>query len=569
MNWFTKIFNPVRKYQQDNGPLGDIDQQRAIRQALDIIDTMRAETPVEQEQGDAQRLMERYRTIFENSIIGLSFYSPEGKLLTANKVMREICHFDSDEGDAFFSEINLFDIKPFNEILDRHHVEEYWACSLSIIPERNMHVYLDIRVHPVLDSEGRLICISVAANDVTAERDMYFRVKENDRQLQKMNKAIQNYEHELCYMMENCQMQAWRISLDRQVLEFYHGLSTVVRSFTLDQLRGIFVNQEDDFVRALEHPEQAINKPLYYIGQMYPVVSLAHQTNQWVQINSIPEYDDTGRLIGAFGVWRNINSLMQKQEELKRETQRARESDQMKSVFLANMTHEIRTPLNAIVGFSDALPLLSTKEEKQEIVRVIMNNCDMLLRLINDILTASTLESGGVQIEKTDVDFAKTFEMECESLRQRVQEPGVEFLYESPYEHLVIHADDGRIRQILTNFVTNAVKYTHQGYIKVGYGLKKRDNEEGLYVYCEDTGEGIAKEKQSHIFDRFFKVNDYVQGTGLGLSISKAIADACHGSIGVESEGEGHGSTFWVWLPCEVKQQEKKSESSMKTQENT
>jgi signal transduction histidine kinase len=113
------------------------------------------------------------------------------------------------------------------------------------------------------------------------------------------------------------------------------------------------------------------------------------------------------------------------------------------------------------------------------------------------------------------------------------------------------------------------VKYTHQGYIKVGYGLKKRDNEEGLYVYCEDTGEGIAKEKQSHIFDRFFKVNDYVQGTGLGLSISKAIADACHGSIGVESEGEGHGSTFWVWLPCEVKQQEKKSESSMKTQENT
>ena len=106
----------------------------------------------------------------------------------------------------------------------------------------------------------------------------------------------------------------------------------------------------------------------------------------------------------------------------------------------------------------------------------------------------------------------------------------------------------GRIQQVITNFVTNAVKYTHQGNIKVGY----RYEDQSLYIYCEDTGAGIPKEHQSKIFDRFVKLNDFVQGTGLGLSICKAIADGFHGQIGVESEGDGCGSTFWIKVPCEI-----------------
>ena len=113
--------------------------------------------------------------------------------------------------------------------------------------------------------------------------------------------------------------------------------------------------------------------------------------------------------------------------------------------------------------------------------------------------------------------------------------------------------DNGRIQQVITNFVTNAVKYTHQGHIKVGY----RYEGQSLYIYCEDTGAGIPKEHQTKIFDRFVKLNDFVQGTGLGLSICKAIADGCHGQIGVESEGDGCGSTFWMKVPCEEIRSEK------------
>ena len=147
-------------------------------------------------------------------------------------------------------------------------------------------------------------------------------------------------------------------------------------------------------------------------------------------------------------------------------------------------------------------------------------------------------------------------------------EEDVEFIVDNPYESFVTKVDKGRLQQVITNFTTNAVKYTHQGHIKVGYSylsfeeLKKKvegslhSKEKmpfsGIYMYCEDTGAGIPKDKQTSVFDRFVKLNDYVQGTGLGLSICKSIAERYSGRIGVMSDGEGHGSTFWIWIPCEL-----------------
>ena len=522
---------------------------------VSIISVLVDETDFREHQQEEEELTKRYRQIFEDSIVGLSFYSPEGWLIDANKMMREICHFDSDESDAFFSKVNLFDMAPFNEVLDRYHPNEYLACSLSIVPEREMYVYLEIGVHPIYDDQGKLIYLSVAARDITEERQLYLKAKQNDLEIQKVNESIQLYERELRYMMKTCGLQAWRISLERDCIEFYNGLSSVANQFTLKQLKSIFVNQDDVFVRDLENPALAISKPLSYMGRVHPVVTNTATEPQWVQINSIPEYDEHGKLKGAFGVWRNIHKLMQKQEQLKRETERANDSGRMKSVFLANMTHEIRTPLNAIVGFSDVLPLLSTPEERQEMIRLIMDNCDMLLRLVNDIQDAASLDiSGEVAIMPAKTDFSKFFDEICEQLQQRLREPNVQFIKENPYPSFVTMLDEMRIRQVYTNFVTNAVKYTHQGHIKVGYRKEWREENgeslEGLYLYCEDTGDGVPKDMQGKLFERFFKLNDYIQGTGLGLSICKAIANACHGYIGMDSEGSGCGSTFWMWIPC-------------------
>ena len=523
---------------------------------VSIISVLVDETDIRRQQLEEEGLTKRYMQIFEGSIVGLSFYSPEGWLLASNKMMREICHFDSDDGDAFFSKVNLFDIAPFNEVLDRYHPNEYLACSLSIVPEREMYVYLEIGVHPVYDDQGKLIYLSVAARDITEERELYMQVKRNDIEIKKINESIQLYEKELRYMMETCGLQAWRISLERNVIEFYSGLSTVDRQFTLQELKSMFSHQEDEIVRSLDNPAEAIAKPLSYIGPMNADVISGHREPQWVQINSIPEYDEEGQLKGAFGIWRNIHQLMHKQELLKQETERANDSGRMKSAFLANMTHEIRTPLNAIVGFSDVLPLLTTPEERQEMINLIMDNCDMLLRLVNDMQDAAKLDvSGTVEIVPMKTDFSKYFDHLCQQLKERMREPAIEFLTDNPYPTYVTVLDEMRIRQVYTNFVTNAVKYTHQGHIKVGYRKEWREENgeslEGLYLYCEDTGDGVPKEMQDKLFERFFKLNDYIQGTGLGLSICKAIAKASHGHIGMHSEGQGQGSTFWMWIPCQ------------------
>ena len=520
---------------------------------VNIIATLTDETETKQKEREVEQVSERYRSIFENSIIGMSFYTPDGWLVDANQIMREICHFDSDTGDEIFSKVNLFDMMPFNEVLDRVHPEDYWACALSIIPEREMRVYLEISVHPIYDENDNLMYISVTANDVTEERNMYLNVMENDARMKKMNAAIKNYEAELRYMLEASKMQSWRISLERDTLEFYSGLNTVMRSFSLKQLQQIFVDQEHEFVKSLSNPSEALKEPLVYVGQMYPVVTQSSTEKQWVQINCIPEFDEDEKLLGAFGVLRNINDLMRKQDQLRNETKRAHESGQMKTLFLANMTHEIRTPINAIVGFTEVLSSLAAGDEKKEVIQIIKNNCDMLLRLINDILTASSLESGHMDIKPVEVDFAKTFNELFESLRPRVQEPGVVLLKDNPYATLPIKVDVERVSQVITNFLTNAVKYTHQGHIKLGYRTEARTldgkQREGLYAYCEDTGAGISPEAQQKIFERFFKVDDFVQGTGLGLSICKAFTDACHGDIGVVSEGKGKGSVFWMWIP--------------------
>lgn len=278
--------------------------------------------------------------------------------------------------------------------------------------------------------------------------------------------------------------------------------------------------------------------------------------SSWHALSGIPIFDNNSKLTVFFGVARNITELVSIQQKLKEETIRAEDSGRLKSAFLANMTHEIRTPLNAIVGFSDLLPMVDTQEERMEFIRIIRNNCDMLLRLINDILEASNMGQA-LAIKPEECDFAQVFNDICQTLAQRVQEPGVEFIKDNPYASFHTSLDKGRIQQVLTNFTTNAVKYTHEGHIKVGYRQEARSvndgqSQNGLYFYCEDTGAGIPKEKQTSVFERFVKLNDFVQGTGLGLSICKAIAERCGGEIGLTSEGEGHGSTFWLWIPCEI-----------------
>ncbi len=517
---------------------GNARPHRIFCTLIDKTDQMKQE----QEELD---LSYKYQRVFEQSIVGLAFYDKNGRLLNVNQKMREILKFQSDH-DPYYFDNTLYDMPSFRDILSDRKVEELYFCTKSVIIERGVNCYTEMRVHPIYNANGELFYITFSIRDITQERELYLQNKKNDLELHRANEAIQEYETELQYLMNICDMRFWRASFKDHLITFYQDLTTPEKVMTLEELSEAFVDEQ--FQDRLRNPEIFFTAQQTHLVQTRAIF-YQEERFQWNYMDCVPYYNKDGQLEGNYGVIRNVTTLIEKQEQLRKETERANDSGRLKSTFMANMTHEIRTPLNSIVGFSDVLPMLSSSEEKEEIIRVIMNNCDMLLRLINDILAISSLDSSGIKIIPRTSDFALAFRDICESLKERVQEPGVEFVCDNPYDTFITSLDNGRIQQVITNFVTNAIKYTHQGHIKVGYRYEEEPG--SLYIYCEDTGAGIPKEDQAKVFERFVKLNDFVQGTGLGLSICQAIADACNGQIGVDSEGEGKGSTFWMRIPCE------------------
>lgn len=231
--------------------------------------------------------------------------------------------------------------------------------------------------------------------------------------------------------------------------------------------------------------------------------------------------------------------------ELQEAKERAEQSNKLKSAFLANMSHEIRTPLNAIVGFSSLMTIAESAEEKAEYSNIINTNNELLLRLIGDILDLSKIEAGMLEFKYEQFDVAQLFDNLTSTLSQRITSPCVEFICENPYDSYMILLDKNRFTQVISNFATNAIKFTPSGFIKMGYALA----DGGIKVYVSDSGIGIAEEKIEKVFERFEKLDDFAQGTGLGMAICKAITEASNGKIGVESH-LGKGSTFWAWFPC-------------------
>jgi signal transduction histidine kinase len=495
----------------------------------------------------------KYLKMFETNLIAMSFYDAQGYLIDLNNKMKELCEFNAD-GERYFRQQNLFTAPLFKEQFDSHSADEFHACQKMQIGDVSIKKYIEVRIRPTFDNSGELRYYVVTARDLTDERKLYLEQRRHEQEIQESNDAVVRYESQLNYLLENSNMFIFDYNIQSNRINYTRTSLQKEYSETLEEFfNGI--SDERRRRKALAEIRACVGAGLPYNAiHLYDYTPIENKP-VWYSISGVPRYDKEGRMVSYFGIARNITRLMETQKQLKEETARAEDSGKMKAAFLANMTHEIRTPLNAIVGFSDLLPMVDTKEERLEFIRIIRNNCDMLMRLINDILEASTMGQA-LAIEAHEVEFATAFDDLCQTLAQRVQQPGVEFIKDNPYQHYVTTLDLGRVQQVLVNFVTNAVKYTQQGHIKVGYRhevMMTKDElseADGLYFYCEDTGAGIPKEKQASVFERFVKLDDFVQGTGLGLSICQAIADRCNGHIGVTSEGEGKGSTFWMWIPC-------------------
>ena len=272
-----------------------------------------------------------------------------------------------------------------------------------------------------------------------------------------------------------------------------------------------------------------------------------------IEANAFWVTDDSGiETIWFFG--RDITDNIEAAKKLKAAKEKAENSERLKSAFLANMSHEIRTPLNAIVGFSRIIAESDDLEERKSYYRIIEENNERLLQLINEILDLSKIEAGIIEMSIKDVDMHELCEEIHNAHKLRCPQ-GVELIFETSPLNTIVKGDKNRIFQVISNLIGNAFKFTHSGSISYGYCIENNM----LHFHVTDTGMGIAKDKVDKIFERFVKANNVAQGTGLGLSISKVIIERLGGTISVSSI-EGEGTTFEFTLPLATPKQEQKKE---------
>ena len=498
---------------------------------------------------DTREMEQLFHTLSNLPFVAQSFYDKDGWLISLNDAMKQLCGISSEnpETERYWKSLNLFDTPQFHGIFTPEDREDILMCQHMKYPEINVDRYIEFQIHPLFSATGDIYSYFVSAIDISDVRQRHLKVNRLKREIQQTTARNELHEQWLKFLTRQGNTFLWHSDVRQQTAYFYRSLEAKEKDeyVELPFATHISYMPESERTQAME----LYNNPKPYDSIQHFTNTIFDTGESWYHMTGQPMFDDQGNFIGHRGYSLDITRKMSLKSRQAEKEMLVNDSARLKSSFMASMTHELRTPLNSIVGFTDVLRVVDDSTERGEYLRIIRNNCDMLQRLISDILVASSLHDGPTSIEPADIEFSKAFDDLCLTMQQRVEEAGLEFQKDNPYETFYTTLDMDRIVQVVTNFVTNAVKFTKQGHIKVGYTYTQH----GLHIYCEDTGAGIPKDKQEVIFERFVKLDEFVQGTGMGLNICKSIAERCGGKIGVISEGPDTGSTFWIWIPCERK----------------
>lgn len=511
-----------------------------------IVNAIHDVTHELEEDKAARDLVHKYQVLSNIPFVAMSFYDKEGFLIDLNDRMKDLLGISDDNPDSkrFWETVSMFDAPPFKGVFTAEERNDMLFCQHMEYEALDLNEYIECHILPLFNADGEIVNYFISAFDVTCDRNRDSENHKIEREYRAIKQRISQQHERLKYLLVNSERFLMRSNIRQETISFFRSPETPEYTHSFEQFLNMIVEQDRDSIRSILYDTVTKTPRHSTIHMALPSEGL---TGTVFDISFNPILNSEGEVIGHEGISSDITIFDDTCKKLEEETRLAADSVKLKSGFMASMTHELRTPLNAIVGFTGVLEALGDSTERAEYVRIIRNSSDMLQRLINDIIEVSSMTEGSITIKKEKVNFAAAFEDICMTLEQRVQEPGVTFIKENPYESFMTSLDIERIQQVLTNFVANAVKFTREGHIKVGYRYER----EGLYLYCEDTGAGIPKEKQKMIFERFVKLDEFVQGTGMGLAICKSIAESSQGEIGVISEGTDKGSTFWVWIPCE------------------
>jgi len=481
------------------------------------------------------------RNIYKNLPAGVELYDKDGYLVDINDKELEIFGL-SDKNEALG--VNLFDNPNIpSEVKERLRAKEDVNFSINydfskinqyVDSRRNGIINLNTKVTALYDSQNRFINYLFINIDTTETTNAYTKIQEFENLFLLIGDyAKVGFAHFNVLTRDGYAQDTWYRNLGEK------------EGIPMPQVIGVYAHVVPE--------DQAVLKN--FVGEVKTgkATSLRKEVRvcrengkyTWTSINvMVRDYRPQDGIIEMLCINYDITPLKETEQKLIIARDKAEELDRLKSAFLANMSHEIRTPLNAIVGFSSLLAETDSRNERQEYIKIVQENNELLLQLISDILDLSKIEAGTFNFVYTNVDVNETCAEIIKSMSMKVSK-GVELIFEEPFPECYIYTDKNRFTQVISNFINNALKFTQQGSITLGY---EQVSHQKIKFYVRDTGMGIPEEKQKSVFERFVKLNTFVQGTGLGLSICKSIVSQMGGEIGVDST-EGVGSCFWFTHP--------------------
>lgn len=482
------------------------------------------------------------RNIFTNTPVGIEIYDKDGFLIDINNKDMEIFGVTTKEEVLG---VNIFDNPNIpqgvkeqlgnKDSLDFHMLYHFNQVGEYYDTERNDRIDLYTKSSQLFDNQGNFSGYVFINIDNTERTDAITR--------------IQDFENFFSLISEHAKVGYAKLNfMTKQgyaIKQWYKNMGEE-EGLPLSQIVGVYdkihpndrKNITDFYHQMLAGTAQSFR------GEMRVRRPGTTDEWNWVRMNIVvTTYNPENQEIEIIGINYDITELKEIEMMLTEAKEKAEAADRLKSAFLANMSHEIRTPLNAIVGFSGLLIDTEDMEERKQYLSIVEENNELLLQLISDILDLAKIEAGTFDFTFSNVNAKMLCEDIVRSLQLKVPD-SVSLIFDPQPTECSLYSDRNRLHQVISNFVNNAVKFTSEGSIRVGYEVQKKQ----VRFYVSDTGIGIEPEQASHIFERFVKLNTFVHGTGLGLSICKSIVEQLGGVIGVDSES-GKGSCFWFTIP--------------------
>ena len=481
------------------------------------------------------------RNIYKNLPAGVELYDKDGYLVDINDKELEIFGL-SDKNEALG--VNLFDNPNIPlEVKERLRAKEDVNFSINydfskinqyVDSRRNGIINLTTKVTALYDSQNRFINYLFINIDTTETTNAYTKIQEFENLFLLIGDyAKVGFAHFNVLTRDGYAQDTWYRNLGEK------------EGTPMPQVIGVYTHVVPEDQAVLKNFVREVKEGKATSLRKEVRVCRENGKYTWTSINvMVRDYRPQDGIIEMLCINYDITPLKETEQKLIIARDKAEELDRLKSAFLANMSHEIRTPLNAIVGFSSLLAETDSRNERQEYIKIVQENNELLLQLISDILDLSKIEAGTFNFVYTNVDVNETCAEIIKSMSMKVSK-GVELIFEEPLPECYLYTDKNRFTQVISNFINNALKFTQQGCITLGY---EQVSHQKIKFYVRDTGMGIPEEKQKSIFERFVKLNTFVQGTGLGLSICKSIVSQMGGEIGVDST-EGIGSCFWFTHP--------------------